>query len=115
MRSVLVRCAEDNWHFTALRLLGLLLAVPLTSYFLFKVVVGFYAAWEEWSGRWSYGFAFRRAGRSLTIGLPHFVLALIATGTGTAPWLPFRFSLRTLLIAVTLVAITIGTIIATTS
>ena len=42
-----------------------------------------------------------------------FVLIVVAT-LAAIPWLPLRFSLRTLLIAITLVAITLGTIIATT-
>jgi hypothetical protein len=57
------------------------------------------------------GFAFRRTGRSLTIGLPHLVVALVPASLVVAPWLPGRFSLRTLLIATTLVAVVLGLVV----
>jgi hypothetical protein len=40
--------------------------------------------------------------------VPHWTLALIACLLAAASWLPGRFSLRTLLIATTLVAISLG-------
>ena len=45
--------------------------------------------------------------------LPHWLPAMIVAAIGTAPWLPWfsRFSLRTLLIATTLVAVVLGLIV----
>jgi hypothetical protein len=60
----------------------------------------------------SYGFAYGRIVGSLTLGLPHLLPAIVAAGIRAAPWLPWRFSLRTLLIATTLVAIGLGLIVA---
>jgi len=40
-----------------------------------------------------------------TIITPHWFLVLISTAVAIVPWLPLRFSLRTLLIATTLIAI----------
>jgi hypothetical protein len=43
---------------------------------------------------------------------PIWLLVLLVAAIGTAPWLPYRFSLRTLLIATTLVAVVLGVIVA---
>ncbi len=48
------------------------------------------------------------------VSLPIWSIVLTALIITPAPWLPFRFSLRTLLIATTLLAATLGLIIATT-
>jgi hypothetical protein len=45
---------------------------------------------------------------------PHWVLITAFMAVAAAPWIRWRFSLRTLLIAITLLALTLGTIIATT-
>jgi hypothetical protein len=45
---------------------------------------------------------------------PHWFLILLALGVAAIPWLPWwskRFSLRTLLIAITLVAVVLGLIV----
>jgi hypothetical protein len=51
---------------------------------------------------------------SSSIVVPYWVLTVFATALGTAPWLPNRFSLRSLLIGITVLALALGTIIATT-
>jgi hypothetical protein len=49
------------------------------------------------------------------ISLPHWVVAMASVAVATAPWLfhwRFRFSLRTLLIATTLIAVVLGAAVA---
>jgi len=46
--------------------------------------------------------------------VPLWSLNIVSIVLATAPWLPWRFSLRTLLIATTLIALSLGLIIATT-
>jgi hypothetical protein len=46
-----------------------------------------------------------------TILLPYFVLCGFAGFSAACPWLPCRFTLRTLLIVTTLVAVVLGTIV----
>jgi hypothetical protein len=61
------------------------------------------------------GFEYRPLiGGGFRAVLPHWFFVLIFLLLGIATWFPWRFSLRTLLIATTLVAITLGIIIATT-
>ena len=43
--------------------------------------------------------------------LPHWFWVLMSVAFATAPWLPLRFSLRTLLIAVTLAASVLGAMV----
>jgi hypothetical protein len=45
------------------------------------------------------------------ITLPHWCLILIASALAAVPWLRWRFSLRTLLIATTLIAVVLGIIV----
>jgi hypothetical protein len=45
------------------------------------------------------------------ITLPHNCIALFFATLATIPWIPPRFSLRTLLIAITLVAVVLGLIV----
>jgi hypothetical protein len=45
------------------------------------------------------------------ISIPHWLAIVVATSTGLASWLHWRFSLRTLLIATTLVAVGLGLIV----
>jgi hypothetical protein len=40
--------------------------------------------------------------------VPHWFLLMLAAGLAAAPWLRYRFSLRTLLIATTLVAVVLS-------
>lgn len=60
----------------------------------------------------NWGIAFF-AINSWTIWGPHWFLALLSASLAVAPWLKWskRFSLRTLLIAMTLIAMSLGTII----
>jgi hypothetical protein len=51
---------------------------------------------------------------SRIVALPHWMLVVTFTAFGVAPWIRWQFSLRTLLIAITLVGLILGTIIATT-
>jgi hypothetical protein len=47
-----------------------------------------------------------------TIFVPYWFILILLAVLGAAPWLPGRFSLRTLLIATTLVAVALGLIFA---
>jgi hypothetical protein len=40
--------------------------------------------------------------------VPHLLVVLFGTAFAAAPWFPCRFSLRTMLIATTLVAVVLG-------
>ncbi len=55
-----------------------------------------------------FGVGLNRLGYGLL--LPHWFLTLLAASVGAIPWLPWNFSLRTLLIATTLVAVGLGLI-----
>jgi len=58
------------------------------------------------------GFGGRRYGSSFFILFPYWFLTLASCAFGAVLWLPFkRFSLRTLLIATTLVAVVLGLIV----
>ncbi|MEX2171703.1 MAG: hypothetical protein WD851_20460 [Pirellulales bacterium] len=56
-------------------------------------------------------FVWRRGPISLNIVLPHWVLAMIVVLISLVVWLPRRFSLRTLLIAMTIIAAWLGLIV----
>ena len=43
--------------------------------------------------------------------IPYWMLVLLSVAIASAPWLPWRFTLRTLLIATTLVALVLGMIV----
>jgi hypothetical protein len=60
------------------------------------------------------GFGVLRSPQSFVILAPHWIYVALAGGLAASPWIPSRFSLRTLLIATTLLALILGTIIATT-
>ena len=49
------------------------------------------------------------------ISLPHWFVILIATALAASPWIKWRFSLRTLLIATTLVALALGALVLATN
>ena len=53
----------------------------------------------------------RRRPTSLYAALPHWFVATVAVAIGTGIWLPWRFNLRTLLIATTLVAVVLGLVV----
>ena len=53
-------------------------------------------------------FCFKRRGQFWDVSVPHWFPASIALSLATLPWLPWRFSLRTLLIAVMLLSIALG-------
>ena len=57
-------------------------------------------------------FKWTRDANGFILYVPFWFLVATSAAFGVAPWLPFRFSLRTLLIATTLVAVGLGTIIA---
>jgi hypothetical protein len=50
---------------------------------------------------------------SSQFGIPYWLLVLLTARIATVPWLKWRFSLRTLLIAVTLLAVLLGLAAAT--
>jgi hypothetical protein len=57
------------------------------------------------SGRLS---LFRPWGFNSFLVVPHWVIVIVTASMMAAPWLRWRFSLRTLLIATTLVAVVLG-------
>ena len=64
-----------------------------------KVSVGYEGVVASWPANW-------------TTVYPIWGLTLMTAALAAAPWTPHRFSLRTLLIAMTLVAVVLGTIVA---
>jgi hypothetical protein len=59
------------------------------------------------------GFSYFESPSSLLdrIRVPHWFLIVLSVVIGTTPWIRYRFSLRTLLIVTTLVAILLGAIV----
>ena len=57
-------------------------------------------------------FLVRRAPNDMAIGGPFSFTIVVACAVSIAPWIRYRFSLRTLLIATTLVAVVLGIIVA---
>jgi hypothetical protein len=47
----------------------------------------------------------------MRVHLPHWALIVAFGAQATVPWIPWRFSLRTLLIATTLVAVVLGIVV----
>jgi hypothetical protein len=62
--------------------------------------------WSDWQNAIGFGVIRTPNGKGLI--LPHWLPVLVATAFGALPWLTWRFSLRTLLIATTLVAVALG-------
>jgi hypothetical protein len=63
---------------------------------------------------WGFAFAYSNALRITAYAFPHWFVVLLFTTLAAAPWLfkiCWRFSLRTLLIATTLVAVVLGLIV----
>jgi hypothetical protein len=56
-------------------------------------------------------FVWSRRQTSLYAALPHWVFAMVTMMVGACSWLPWRFSLRTLLLGMTLVALVLGAVI----
>jgi hypothetical protein len=84
----------------------------LTDY---KTVPAFTVKPHAWSLR-GYGpervhenvFSYESNSLQTTVGFPHWLPVLIAALLSVTPWLHWRFSLRTLLIGMTVVAILLG-------
>jgi hypothetical protein len=57
------------------------------------------------------GFYFNAGNSKLRTSFPHWFPPVLVLALATAPWLRWRFSLRTLLIATTVVAVVLGLII----
>jgi hypothetical protein len=55
-------------------------------------------------------FKLDRSGRKIVIRVPHWFLVVMSSLVASIPWLAWRFSVRTLLIAITLVAVGLGAI-----
>ncbi len=60
----------------------------------------------------TFGFRFIASANMSAAFIPYWFLTLLSAILATAPWLPRRFSLRTLLIATTLIAVVLGLIVA---
>jgi hypothetical protein len=56
--------------------------------------------------------AWQADGQSSLVYFPHWIPVLVLAALAASPWLPWRFSLRTLLIATTIVAVSLGMIMA---
>jgi len=56
-------------------------------------------------------FAFLDGNGDRTVIVPHWFLIVLSAAFSTAPWLPSRFSLRTLLIGMTVVAVLLGAVV----
>jgi hypothetical protein len=56
------------------------------------------------------GFAWN-SGKFRTLAVPYWFIVLIFVATAAVPWIRFRFTIRTLLIATTLVAVAIWAIV----
>ena len=57
------------------------------------------------------GFQWKSAGRLTFVHVPYWFLVLISAAFAAIPWIRWRFNLRTLLIATTLVAVVLGLIV----
>jgi hypothetical protein len=60
------------------------------------------------------GFFVEDTGNGFLVGIPYWFPVLLSAALAAAPWLPWwskRFSLRTLLIATTLIAVVLGLIV----
>jgi hypothetical protein len=62
------------------------------------------------TNRLGFGYGHGQYGMGTTVTLPHYFVVLLTATSAAAPWLPWRFSLRTLLIAMTLIAVGMGLI-----
>jgi hypothetical protein len=85
---------------------------PTGQHFYHQVVRASGVKWPGWPTV-KFGFGLLDANKGLVdLLLPHWFLVILSIAAGVAPWLVFgRFSLLTLLIATTLVAIVLGLIV----
>jgi hypothetical protein len=76
-----------------------------------------YELWRHphWGSFWQgYGFGLWNNWAALRIDAPYWIVTLIVASMGALPWVhwfKWRFSLRTLLIAMTVVAVVLGAVI----
>jgi hypothetical protein len=54
------------------------------------------------------GFSYRRNGKDWALQFPYWFVVVLVASVAAAPWISWRFSLRTLLIATTLIAVALG-------
>jgi hypothetical protein len=68
----------------------------------------------DWRKEGVFGFAYYEDGSVTALLAPHWFAALVFAALAAIPWISrsWRFSLRTLLIATTLVAVGLGVIVA---
>jgi hypothetical protein len=57
------------------------------------------------------GFLFMRDSSEFAVGMPHWLPIFLSAALAAIPWIRWRFTLRTLLIATTLVAVVLGLIV----
>ena len=57
------------------------------------------------------GFTVLRLQDGIVLGMPHWSVVLILATLSTVLWLPWRYSLRTMLIATTLVAVVLAALV----
>jgi hypothetical protein len=78
----------------------------------YKTIPGPLWPWPEQTGMARYGFHASRGGAPgrYFIQVPHWLPALLFASLAPAPWIHWRFRLRTLLIATMLIAIGLGII-----
>jgi hypothetical protein len=65
---------------------------------------------ERRSGFWGFGYNIWQDG-DWQVWAPHWFVVIITVCVGAAPWWSLRFSLRTLIIAMTVVAVALGLIV----
>jgi len=85
---------------------------PTGQHFYYQIVRSSKVKWPGWPTV-KFGFGFLNANRGeLDFLFPHWFLITLAIAAGVLPWVLFRrFSLRTLLITMTLVAVVLGLIV----
>ena len=66
---------------------------------------------EEFPEQTFHGFHFDCGPIGARGSLPHWSLILLAAALATAPWIRWTFSLRTLLVATTLIAVALGLVV----
>jgi hypothetical protein len=59
----------------------------------------------------TWGFHFNLRPEDISLAMPHWFLILLSMSFSALPWIRWRFNLRTLLIATTLVAVVLGLIV----
>lgn len=73
-------------------------------------VYSFQSGLEKMSSAW-WHFRFDKPSRSWEIAVPYWFNVALAAAVTALPWLRWRFSLRTLLVAMTLAAVGLGAIV----